>query len=507
MKKKKVMIPLILLVLAAAGACLWFFVFRDKDSNKANGKLAYVERVSTIMGSGIGGETRFMGIVESQETKNVEKEPTKKIKERFVEIGDKVKEGDPLFAYDTEDISLELQQMELDLSNTRTMINTDSNSLQDLRTQRNEAKTEDERLTLTAEINVLVAQINQENYDLEVKQMEYDRKQASLDKNIVYSPMNGVIKAINESLQDASNDQNGSNGNNGNSNNNGENAYITIMEEGDYRVKGTVTEEGLREIVNGLPVIILSRTDSSKFWRGSIEKVNLEPAKESNGGGYYDMGSGDSSSKYTFYVTPDNSEGLVLGQHLYIELDHGQNPGEKIEDDRLFIPSYYIVEEDGNHYVWKKNSKGRLTKAKVSVGEYDENKDAYVIEDGLAEDDYIAYPSERLQEGMKATNNEEEVAAQMAEENEERPGEGTDFYYDQQTGRYFDPDGNEITFDEEGNPVPLDPDMQEENGTAGSGDDAGEGAPEGDGVNEGEGTDGGEGEGEGILGEPATVEE
>ena len=30
------------------------------------------------------------------------------------------------------------------------------------------------------------------------------------------------------------------------------------------------------------------------------------------------------ASKYPFYVTLDSSDGLLMGQHVYIEPDHGQ---------------------------------------------------------------------------------------------------------------------------------------------------------------------------------------
>ena len=42
---------------------------------------------------------------------------------------------------------------------------------------------------------------------------------------------------------------------------------------------------------------------------------------------YYFGGSSDdttSSSTYPFYVTLDSSDGLMLGQHVYIEMDEGQ---------------------------------------------------------------------------------------------------------------------------------------------------------------------------------------
>jgi len=474
MKKKKMIVSVVVLLVLAAAAALYFIVFRKKNEDAGNGKTAYVEKVSTLTDTGIGGQSRYMGIVESQATKGVEKDSTKKIKERFVEIDDKVKEGDPLFAYDTEDIQLELQQMELELNNMRTGLNSDGAALQDLRNQKAEAQNEDDRLIITANINTLVAQINQSNYDLEVKQMEYDRKKASLDNNIVYSPMNGVIKAINETVDAGGQPDQNTNGQN--------NAYITIMEEGDFRVKGTVNEEALNSLNTGVPVYIISRTDENKYWTGTIDKINLEPASNEENGGSFGMGGGgEKSSKYNFYVTPDDSEGLVLGQHLYIELNLGQPVGEKVEGE-LKLPDYYIVEEGDDKYVWKKNSKDRLVKQKLTLGEYDEMSGSYTVEDGLTLDDFIAYPDPDFVEGMKATSNYDEWMEQQGENTEQEGEDGLG-----EDG--FDPEYPEYPDDGEG----MD-------GLEGTDDFEG-----GDG--EGELPEGDPGDGQGLIDEPVTVEE
>ena len=44
-------------------------------------------------------------------------------------------------------------------------------------------------------------------------------------------------------------------------------------------------------------------------------------------------------------------------------------------------------------------------KRQVTVGEYYEAEDTYEILEGLAAEDYIAFPQEDLKEGMKTTRN------------------------------------------------------------------------------------------------------
>ena len=43
----------------------------------------------------------------------------------------------------------------------------------------------------------------------------------------------------------------------------------------------------------------------------------------------------------------------------------------------------------------------------MKLGDYDSGKDTYVIESGLTENDYIAYPSDSYSEGMTVTENDE----------------------------------------------------------------------------------------------------
>lgn len=86
----------------------------------------------------------------------------------------------------------------------------------------------------------------------------------------------------------------------------------------------------------------------------------------------------------------------MLGQHVYIEADYGQ---EK-ERAGLWLDEYLIAGLDEEPYVWADNGKGKLEKRKVILGQYDENLCQYEIADGLTEEDMITFPEEGLEEGM-----------------------------------------------------------------------------------------------------------
>ena len=71
----------------------------------ADGEGVYVTSVAEMMGIG-GGEMgvfqRYAGVVEAQQTVKINLESGRTVKERYVEIDDEVKEGDPIFLYDSD---------------------------------------------------------------------------------------------------------------------------------------------------------------------------------------------------------------------------------------------------------------------------------------------------------------------------------------------------------------------------------------------------------------------
>ena len=52
-------------------------------------------------------------------------------------------------------------------------------------------------------------------------------------------------------------------------------AFITILSTGAYRVKGKVNEQNRDSIVPGEAVIIRSRVDSSKTWKGTMGSIDM----------------------------------------------------------------------------------------------------------------------------------------------------------------------------------------------------------------------------------------
>lgn len=422
MKKKGIIILIVVLLVLAGAAGTVYYVLHNKKE-KTSEELVYATKVSDLTGNYDLMESRYMGTVESQEVKGVNRDADKKIKELYVKEEDEVKEGDVLFEYDTESMELQLRQLELELTSINNNITTLNQQISSLVSEKAAAPAE-EQLGYSAQIQNLQAQVNQANYDASAKQLEIDRQKLSMENTKVVAPMDGIIKTINENNSTSSS---GDNSNYDNSNNNSSdstsNAYITIMAKGDYRIKATASELTVRSMAEGQSMIIRSRVDDTT-WTGTVTKIDLEHPDNGNNNDNYMMGSGGTTAtKYPFYISLDSAEGLMLGQHVYVEADYGQGDVK----EGLWLDEFYIMQEDDGAYVWAENAKGYIEKRKVELGEYDENMMRYQILSGLTEDDYIAYPEERVKEGMKVTHNYEDVVT-------DDTGISDDGSYDNATG-------------------------------------------------------------------------
>lgn len=413
--KKRILILLGILIIGggAAGVCWKTGVFGQQE---VSGDVIYVTQISEINGEATGVSNRYAGVVQPQETVEVELENGRSVKKVEVKTGDQVKKGQLLFEYDLSSIqdSLEEAQLELDrLKNEEASLN------EQIATLENEKKkaSQDNQLSYTIEIETNKMNLKKNEYNQKSKQAEITKLQNATGNTEVRSSIDGVIQKIDtsklstddgDSLDSSSDTDMSSYSGSGSGSSN---AFITILSTGSYRVKGTVNELNIQNIVEGEPVIVRSRVDSSQTWRGTMGSIDKDSATTNSSSSYYGMmdSSGDSqtsSSTYPFYVELDSSDGLMLGQHVYIEKDEGQEE----QKAGLWLSEFYIVDADTDQpYVWAMGADKKLEKRSVILGQYDEELGEYEIADGLTKDDYIAYPSENLKEGMATTKNREEA--------------------------------------------------------------------------------------------------
>ena len=260
----------------------------------------------------------------------------------------------------------------------------------------NKNASKDEQYNYTVQIQSVELQIKTEEYNSQVKQQDIDKLEDSLQNAEIYSEVEGVVKEINETpATDATGQQK---------------AFISILSSGEFRIKGTVSELNISSLYQGQEVTVHSRVDDSQVWQGVIDTIETEPTTDNTNGGviYYGTDSGQQSSKYNFYVTLSSRDGLILGQHVYIQPDLGMDA----VPEGLWLPAFYIVRDENGSYVWAQNENNALEKRSVILGEYDTDDDRYQIESGLTEEDYIATPEEDLKEGNPTTSDITQVPAE-----------------------------------------------------------------------------------------------
>ena len=116
----------------------------------------------------------------------------------------------------------------------------------------------------------------------------------------------------------------------------------------------------------------------------------------------------------------DSSDGLLLGQHVYIEPDLGQSDSPA----GIQLPAGFINDADASPWVWAQGSNGKLEKRSVTLGEYNGELDTYAVTDGLTASDYIAYPDDTLKAGMSCVTYDESTFE--PDGSATTPGGGTD---------------------------------------------------------------------------------
>lgn len=350
-----------------------------------------VESVAMIAGRGtMGMVDSFAGKVVSGETAELKRDADKTVLEVRVQEGDMVREGDTLFVYDTEAMQLSLDKLYLDLESYDNTITAAKTEIEQLESERSKASSS-QQLSYTLQIDARAADIREAEYNKALKEKEIASMEAAMENTEVTSPISGrVMKVGSVDGADSGNMDTGGDSGSG--------AFITVMDVSAYRVEGKINELNVGSIVEGMPVLVRSRMDAADVWHGTIDKIDWENPVSNNNQMYYGGGGDEmtSSSKYPFYIALDRTDGLLLGQHVYIEPDYGQDDAP----DALMLPAYYIADADGSPYVWAASAADKLEKRPVTLGAFDEDLYAYEVLSGLADGDYIAFPAEELAEGQ-----------------------------------------------------------------------------------------------------------
>ncbi len=390
------------LVAAAVLIGVIVFAVRRNGSGPVDPENAvFVESVAAItgMGSSNGMMNRFSGVVESQETWSIEQNQEYSVAEVYVKVGDTVEEGTPLFIYDVEQFNEKLEQSKIDLERLNAELSSMNTTIAELEKEKAEADAS-LKASYTIQIQQQELEKKQKEYDIKSKQSEIDKLNDNIANATVTSKIAGVVQTIN-------------NGNGGQTYyGEDDNSFIKIMKTGDFRVKGTINESNIGEITEGTAMIVHSRVDPEKTWTGTVTVIDRENGKSSQN--YYGSDTSASSTNYPFYVDLDSSEDLMLGQHVYMEINAGQLDESK--KTGIWIDEYYVDQTDPEKPVIWAAENGKLKKRAVTLGEHDEELFKVQVLEGLTAEDYIAFPDETMKEGTPTITMEEMAAASEGED-------------------------------------------------------------------------------------------
>ena len=378
MKKAAFILALAMLLGVAAGC------------GESNGE-ASVQSVSMICGLGSAGLTdRFAGVVSALGETNIKKDDSLTIGEIKVKVGDAVNVGDVLFTYDMSRLQLDLEAAQLELESLKSQLADKEDEKEQAETALNSTVDDAERNRTLLQIRQINLEIRNTNSSIASKSRDIEKLQGSMKTASVKAEVAGEVKSVNPD---------GGTDNQGNPL-----PLICIVQTGGFRVKGYVNENNAAVLNEGAQVIIRSRV-SDQTWKGTISSIDWNNPAQSSNNYYYDSGSSDTgnSSKYPFYVELSSSDGLLMGQHVYIEPDLGQDA----QNTGIQLPASFINDADSSPWVWAQSSSGKLEKRSLTLGDYNAELDTYAVTDGLTAADYIAFPDDTLKAGMTCVTYDE----------------------------------------------------------------------------------------------------
>ena len=353
-----------------------------------------VERVSRSAQAG----DRYFGEVVSSQTIEITRDDGKAVKECFVKAGQPVKKNEKLFAYDLDAARIAAEKQKLEIEKMENEQKEFQNQLSTLEKRLQATDSDSEKNRLTLEISSLKNDLLESEYRLKAKQKEQETLEKSLETGEVLSPIDGVVQKVSDTE---------------------DGPYLVLQQTGNFRIKGLMNELNLGgEIREGAAVRVISRRNPDLVWNGVVKAVGKDPAaKDGNE-------SPARSASYPFYVEPEHSDGLILGEHVYLEPVGDRDPAE------LWLPAGYVenvrdypMENKTTGTVWVDNGSGKLEQAAVTTGSLDAELGSYPIYSGLSPDQWIADPAQDgCREGALTRGRIEKETAenlQMPEQTEE----------------------------------------------------------------------------------------
>lgn len=385
---KRLWFILLVVALIAAAAVVAFLLYRKHQAAADN---VYVDTVAAIMGEEGEDGNRYAGVAESKHSWQVNLDPGSSVGEVFVKVGDEVKKGDPIFSYDVEKMKDSQTQAEIDLQRLKNERSSISASIAQLnREKRSAGAASQGNYTIQIQEQELAAK--QKDTEIQEKTKELDKIKQGVSNATVRSEIDGVVKSINRS-QSGTEEAEEADEAPDTTEQTGDTAFMTIMQTSELQIKATASEQNIGDLSEGAAVIVHSRVDDTT-WKGTISKIESDSPQQNKQDDMMEEEGGESqeetsASSYPFYVDLESSEGLMLGQHVYIVLDSGAG----LSRSGIWLDEMFIMDVDTDDpYVLAENDRGKLVKRPVTLGQYDDEHMQYEIKSGLTKKDRIAMP-------------------------------------------------------------------------------------------------------------------
>lgn len=250
----------------------------------------------------LGAVNRFAGVVTTSGETKVEKDESKTVASISVAAGDSVKQGEVLFTYDGSQAQNEYDKAVIELQQLQITLESYNAQKAQLEAEKAAAPAE-EQLAYTVQIQEVDTTIRETSYSISQKEKEVADLQNGLGQLEVLSPADGKVQSINT---EGGTDQNGN-----------PLPFIVLAKTNVYRVKAMINETNISDLAAGDEVLVRSRIND-QTWTGKISSIDYDNPVQSSSS-YDGTASESTSSKYPVYVELDNSEGLMLGQHVFIE--------------------------------------------------------------------------------------------------------------------------------------------------------------------------------------------
>ena len=204
--------------------------------------------------------------------------------------------------------------------------------------------------------------------NIKVAQSEYKKLKSELENTNVSAKLDGVVKTVLDPESDEAKVK----------------PVIVVSSGGGYYIQGRVSELLLDTIKIGQKVNVQT-FETGSFAEGVIEKISDSPLSDR----YYNGMDNPNVSYYPYTVRVDDSANLKEGEYASLSLVNEQIENQQ-NSESFYMPSAFVISENGKNHVYMRNSENRLEKREVIVGKMMHG--LLEIRSGITMEDRVAFP-------------------------------------------------------------------------------------------------------------------